>query len=348
MPLTAVFRCDASPRIGGGHATRSLALADALARAGWQTIFAVGPESVATIPLLASHRIVTLHGGAADEPAEIRAAIDGPVDWLVVDHNDRDERFEAGCRRWAAAILAIADFATRRHDCDLLLDQTIGRDSGAERGMHIPLVPSHCCLLLGLDYALVRDQFTRRRAEAKERRAQAGEVLRLLLSFGATDPSGLTPRVLAALLARNPSFHIDVVTGAAPDAETAALANRHAGRVTLRHTVEDMGDLMLAADLAVGLAGTSGSERCALGLPSALFVPSEHYRAISDRFSQAGACEIVGRETFGDAAAAAAVLALANDRRRLSRMATAAFALCDGLGATRTANEMRALSEARQ
>ena len=348
MPLTALFRCDASPRIGAGHATRSLALAEALAREGWRTIFAATSESAATVPALAHHQVVRVGGSPLDEPAEICAAVGGPVDWLVVDHNGRDEQFESACRAWAKHILAIADFADRRHDCDLLLDQTIGRESEADRALHEPFVPGHCALLLGLEYALVRDQFTRRRTEAKELRDRTHEARRVLMSFGGTDAFGLTPRILAALLARDPPFVIDVVTGAKPGAELSSLVGRHAKRMTLRHAVEDMGSLMLVADLAVGLAGTSGSERCTLGLPSALFVPLEHYREISARFAKAGASEIVGNEVFDDADAIAKILALAANKARLARMAAAAFSLCDGLGPSRTAGVMRALMEARQ
>jgi UDP-2,4-diacetamido-2,4,6-trideoxy-beta-L-altropyranose hydrolase len=348
MPLTALFRCDASPRIGAGHATRSLALAEALAREGWRTIFATTSESVATVPALAHHQVVRVGGSPLDEPAEICAAVKGPVDWLVVDHNGRDEQFESACRASAKHILVIADFADRHHDCDLLLDQTIGRESEADRGLHRPLVPSHCALLLGLDYALVRNQFTRRRTEAKELRDRTHEARRVLMSFGGTDAFGLTPRILAALLARDPPFVIDVVTGAKPGAELSSLVGRHAKHVTLHHAVEDMGSLLLAADLAVGLAGTSGSERCTLGLPSALFSPSERYREISARFTEAGACEIVGHESFDDAEAIAAILVLAGNKARLAGMAAAAFSLCDGLGASRTAADMLAMTKARQ
>ena len=113
--------------------------------------------------------------------------------WITTAATNRSK---SACRAWAKHILAIADFADRRHDCDLLLDQTIGRKSEADRALHEPFVPGHCALLLGLEYALVRDQFTRRRTEAKELRDRTHEARRVLMSFGGTDAFGLTPRIL--------------------------------------------------------------------------------------------------------------------------------------------------------
>src|SRR3546814_14309395 len=52
---TAVFRCDASPRIGAGHVYRFMALADALVRLGWHCRFLVGPEDRKSTRLNSSH-----------------------------------------------------------------------------------------------------------------------------------------------------------------------------------------------------------------------------------------------------------------------------------------------------
>ena len=46
----AVFRFDASPLIGAGHAMRSGALAGALAEAGWRTVCATREETIETAP----------------------------------------------------------------------------------------------------------------------------------------------------------------------------------------------------------------------------------------------------------------------------------------------------------
>src|SRR3546814_2662203 len=81
---TAVFRCDASPRIGAGHVYRCMALADALVRLGWHCRFLVGPETIPTVPALrdAGLEALTTTGDPADEIAALtigRAHVRTPV-----------------------------------------------------------------------------------------------------------------------------------------------------------------------------------------------------------------------------------------------------------------------------
>ena len=108
----AVFRCDASRQLGSGHVVRCLALADALAEAGWTCIFATTPGTRNAVPLLAnsSHRLLELTG-ANDELVQLVQELPEGCHLLIVDHYQRDVQFEAGARPWADRILAIDDLA---------------------------------------------------------------------------------------------------------------------------------------------------------------------------------------------------------------------------------------------
>ena len=76
-------------------------------------------------------------------------------DWLIVDHYALDYRWESSMRAHAEQIFVIDDLADRTHDCDLLLDQTFGR----QESCYASLVPESCEQLLGSDYALLRPEF---------------------------------------------------------------------------------------------------------------------------------------------------------------------------------------------
>ena len=208
----AVFRCDASTAVGGGHVRRCLTLADALATTGWDRAFAVGVETLAVMPRLADavDHLLVLGGPTECEPARMIEAFGPTWDLLVVDHYRRDARFETACRPAAARILVLDDLADRRHDADLLLDQTLG----CKPADYAALVPPHCRVLAGPRYALIRPAFAARRRAALARREQARPPARILVALGATDPDNVTGLVLQGICDSGLSLEVDVVLGA--------------------------------------------------------------------------------------------------------------------------------------
>jgi UDP-2,4-diacetamido-2,4,6-trideoxy-beta-L-altropyranose hydrolase len=339
----AVFRCDGSAAIGGGHVRRCLTLADALGEAGWARAFAVGAETLAVIPGLAEavDQVAVLEGPVDDEPAQIAEAFGGTWDLLVVDHYRRDARFEAGCRPWAERILVIDDLADRRHDADFLLDQTLGRKPAD----YAARVPPRCRVLTGSRYALIRPAFAARRRAALARREQARPVSRILVAVGATDADNVTGIVLQGICESGLSVEVDVVLGAGAQhrAAVATLAAAMPQRTRVHVDCEHMTELMAVADIAVGAGGTTSWERCCLGLPSVVIITAENQALIAERLAAAGACALIGRHRdVMPAMVAGRVTALANDAGRRRAMARAAAAICDGRGAGRVARVLGA------
>ena len=56
---------------------------------------------------------------------------------------------------------------------------------------------------------------------------------------------------------------------------------------------DNMAELMLNADLAIGASGSSAWERCCMGLPTLLIVAEENQREIAESLSQVGAVKII-------------------------------------------------------
>ena len=101
----ALFRCDASPLIGAGHVMRCLALAEWLGEAGWRIGFAVGKETITTVPALAASGFrVCVLSDEDPEPEALREQASGRAELLVVDHYKRDVAFETSCRSFANKI----------------------------------------------------------------------------------------------------------------------------------------------------------------------------------------------------------------------------------------------------
>lgn len=330
MRPLAVARFDAGRGVGLGHLVRCRAVLAQLARLGWETAVATTREAVDLVPELAPQALVVDH----DDAGAMRARWPGGCDLLIVDHYGRNADFEQPLRGWARAILVIDDLADRAHAADLLLDQTPGRAAADYAG----LVPPHCRGLFGGDYALLRPQFQAARTRALPRR-DGRPVGRLLIALGGADADDWTSRALAATVAAGYAGEIDAVLGAAaPHGDRVAAAVAAIGpRARLHRDVADMAGLMAGCDLAIGAAGISSWERCALGLPSVAVVVADNQRACAAALAAAGAAIVADGETLAQALAATL-----DDAAARRAMAAAGPALCDGRGLQRLALAMLA------
>jgi spore coat polysaccharide biosynthesis predicted glycosyltransferase SpsG/RimJ/RimL family protein N-acetyltransferase len=230
--------------------------------------------------------------------------------------------------------MIIDDLADRRHVCDLLLDQTSGRQDSDYR----PLVSTGCELLLGSRFALLRPQFAAARVHALKRRRECSKIRRILVSFGASDPRNISRIVLEGIALSGIAADVDVVLGAAsPHGEDLrSLADTMAQVVEFHAQVTDMANLMMRADLAIGAAGTSTWERCCLGLPSLVVIAAGNQNLTAEELARAGAAQLLGRsDALTPAAVARAVDDLARNGGELRGMGERATQLCDGRGTLR-------------
>jgi UDP-2,4-diacetamido-2,4,6-trideoxy-beta-L-altropyranose hydrolase len=354
-----VFRADASLAIGTGHVMRCLTLADTLARRGTACVFVCRAHAghLGDRIRARGHALHLLPAPTAPSPADPAGPVHAPwlgidwetdaaqtaqalddavADWLVVDHYGIDARWEARLRPGARHLFVIDDLADRAHACDLLLDQTLGRD----RADYDRWLPAAADRLVGPGYALLRPDFPQARAASLARRAD-GHVRQVLVSMGGIDRDDATSRVLAALeQAAVPGLQVAVVLGG--QAPALAQVRRAAAAApfpcTLHVDVDDMARLMAAADLAIGATGSTAWERCCVGLPSLGVVLAANQRAAAKALAGCGAALIIdGVDTAGQAQLAQACRALAADPARVRAMSARAAAVTDGEGTARVA-----------
>ena len=332
-----VFRADASLEIGTGHVMRCLALADALRERGAECDFVCE----------------ALPGDRTDE---IRRRGFGvwPLngDWpyfknranphfLIVDHYGLDRRWEEARRPDVDRIMVIDDLADRAHDCDLLLDQNLGRAPGD----YAELVPPDCTLLCGPEFALLRPEFAELRAESLARRAGGG-LERILVTMGGVDKDNATGRVLEVLadadLPEGAAVTV-VMGGRAPWlAQVQAQAAAAPFPVELAIDVHDMAQRMAASDFAIGAAGSTSWERCCMGLPSALVVLADNQAHICRALADAGAAFALGTPEEIDRTLAPCMDKLTGEPAVMRQMSAAAAQICDGRGADKVADALLA------
>lgn len=323
MAARALFRCEASPTIGGGHAMRCLAFAETLDWAGWRVAFSTGTRSVATVPALGIGRYDVLPPAANDDDPSTRL--------VVFDNYDLDAHDERGFATADRLLVAFDDLANRSHNCAVLVDPAPGR-VGADYAAY---VPQGCRLMLGPRHAMLGARW-RAAAPASIGRREAGSpIRRILVSMGATDPADATSRVLDALDHAGLAAEIDVVLGAtAPHRGT--VQRRAGARMRLHVQPEDIVALVAAADLVIGAPGSSSFERAALGVPSLLIPTAANQATMADGFGAAGAAALAPAAMLAEPTALGRVIAdLAGDAARLRALSRASVALGDGRGTLR-------------
>jgi UDP-2,4-diacetamido-2,4,6-trideoxy-beta-L-altropyranose hydrolase len=314
--MLIVFRVDASIQIGNGHVIRCLTLADALKDRGSRCLFIcrehagnllglirqrghdafslTAPDMGRKVALPKSRRCDPAHidwlgaNWHADAVETLHSLKGEIVDWLIIDHYSLDYRWEFFLRPSCRKLMVIDDLADRKHDCNLLLDQNLGRQSQDYLG----LVPEKCLTIVGPSYALLRPEFSALRQYSLQRR-KVPQLKHLLITMGGIDQPNATSQVLLAL--RDCSLpegcHITVVMG--PHApwlsQVFEIAAMMPWTTDVKVDVSNMAQLMSDSDLAIGAAGSTSWERCCLGVPTLMLVLAKNQQEVASSLEDAGA-----------------------------------------------------------
>ena len=314
--MTVVFRVDASVAIGSGHVMRCLTLANALTEKGMVCLFICREHEGNLISKILDEgykvqRLTNdyseknqmvgdnfyngwLGAGQLDDASESIEIIKGSrCEWLTVDHYGLDIIWESKLRDHCNKLMVVDDLANRSHLCNLLLDQNLGRDFED----YSNLVPDYCSVLLGPMYALVREEFSALRERSLSRREKY-KLKNILITMGGIDKINATGRVLDALTAcmLPDDCVITIVMGqeAVWLSQIQIAAENSSLNTRIVINANNMGELMLQADLCIGAAGSTSWERCAMGLPSILFCVADNQKTGLDALSKTGAVLSMG------------------------------------------------------
>jgi UDP-2,4-diacetamido-2,4,6-trideoxy-beta-L-altropyranose hydrolase len=267
------------------------------------------------------------------------------ADWLIIDHYGIDRRWHQALRSSAKRNMVIDDMIDRDWDCELLLDQTYGRQAE----LYAQSVPTHCKLLLGSQYALLRPEFAELRPHAIEKRKHCTDIHKILVSIGGVDPGNLTLQVLDGLARMKwrelPS--IDVVFGEhAPHyQDIKRYAQAYPLQINVMRNVSNMAVLMLEADLSIGSGGATSWERCCLGLPSIAICLARNQEEITQAVERAGASTTLDfAEDSESLKVENALRPFEEEPRLLQKMSEQGFKMVDGLGSRRVVKIMECVN----
>ena len=309
--MKVAFRVDAGVAIGGGHLSRCLTLAESLMLKGVSQCYFIlkshkGNSSVQVKNKGFNLKLLPLEyepnysndyaqwvGGDISSDAELSLAYlkkngfeEG--DWLIVDHYGLDVRFETVISATGIKVGVIDDLVNRYHNCKFLVDQTCGREAKEYTG----LVNQDSKVLAGSSFCMLRPEFRNHKAKAFLKRLACAEYKNIFINFGSTDPTNVTTRIIKTIEDLHCLDTVKVVI--AIGSNTPYLKEIQKGILESRHDIElqidanNMSELMLSADIAIGAAGATTWERCALGLPSILIKTAENQTTVIERVIKYG------------------------------------------------------------
>lgn len=361
--MNVVVRADSSSDIGIGHIMRCLALAEAMHAKGTNVSFICRDfagniadyiaskgfrvDMLATPTQQFTNASTLRHASwlGVDMRQDVEETLDilnkqPAVDWLIVDHYALDEKWQQRVREKSNKIAVIDDLADRRHDCDLLLDQNLSEN------MHVrydALVPGQCRKLIGPEFALLRPEFSLARGRLRQR---DGIVKKILVFFGGADPTDETSKTLDALQnIVTPEIKVLVVVGGG-NRRWESIKERCAAfpQMTFFRQIDNMADLMVEADLAIGAGGSTTWERCCLGLPSLVVTIAMNQVQLTVEAAKSGAAVYAGEaEQLTPTELADSIRSLIFDPTKLVEMSVAGMRLVDGCGTARVLEAMAAI-----
>lgn len=356
--MKVIIRVDASVDIGTGHVMRCLTLAERLQKDGAVVTFICRelPGNLCGFIESRGFKVRCLQGVEkqpdvaglyekwlcvnAKRDAEETVGVlrnESGVDWLVIDHYSIDKGWESRMRPFVKKIMVIDDLTNRGHDCDLLLNQSIFEES-ADR--YNGLVPQGCKKLIGPKFALLRPEFAKARAQMK---ARDGRIKRIFVFFGGSDITNETMKALRAIRSLGLSdLYVDVVAGVANAhvKEIKEFCGAMPNAVFYGQTTE-MAALMGMADLAIGAAGTTSWERCALGLPALVVVIAENQAEIAATLDAMGVIANLGApQDASEEAIVSKIREFLNNPGLVKAMSIKSSALTDCGGVDAVLNEI--------
>jgi UDP-2,4-diacetamido-2,4,6-trideoxy-beta-L-altropyranose hydrolase len=350
-----VFRVDSSAQIGSGHLMRCLTLANQLRdRAKILFVCRDLEHNLSSLVKKNGFDLILLPREDEDETLvgyekwlAVKQKIDAEqtkevikncdIKYMVIDNYAIDEEWENIVRPYVKKIMVIDDLANRRHNCDILLDQNYYCDM---KTRYNKLVPTGCKLLLGPQYALLREEFYKTR---QKMRVRDGTIKNILVFFGGSDLTNETIKTLHAIEEVNRiDITINVVVG-------ASNKNKHdienfCNKYENMHyfcQVNNMAELLHKADLAIGAGGTTTWERCFLGLPAIVIAIAENQVQISKDCAKLGIIEYVGEAAAIDIAQLSdAIIKMIQNKKYIKNMIKKADRVAGGLSVNKAVSDI--------
>ena len=296
--MNVIIRADASIHIGSGHVMRCLVLAEALLEKAHSVSFVCRSQPGDMINFIQERGFdvfsldeiipVIQPQSSADYLGWLQCSIEDDAsafllkiksaDIVITDHYAIGKEWQSIIRKQLDCRIMAIDDLERKHDADLVIDQTFGRKKKS--------YPNISRALTGTQYALLNPNFSVLHELAYQRVAPL-ESIRVLVSMGGIDSPNATLLVLKQL---SKLVNITVTVLLSTRAPHYISVNSFCQtKSNIKHIgfVSNMAQEMMKHDVSIGAPGATSWERACLGLPSIIIPLAENQREICERLVEA-------------------------------------------------------------
>jgi spore coat polysaccharide biosynthesis predicted glycosyltransferase SpsG len=312
-----LFRAPAGAKRGFGHLVRCISLARAM---GVRPLIAIrGSRQAMQVGLALGADVLP--------SASVRTIASLGADVVVIDDPSAAaaQRWITAARRAGARVVTVHDLGLGAPEGDIVIDGSITKTA---RGKNVSLT--------GTRFAILDAQYSELAASGAPGQGSADKK-QVLIALGGGPHASIAAAIARAIVASEPSAHVRIAGGFV--AEPRSIAER----VTWVTARRGLGPELASADVAVVGGGVSLYEACAMGVPAIALPVAVGQVPTVQAFAEKGAAIGLDRRTTTETAAAE-VVALLNNPRQQAAMRRRSMRLVDGLGATRAAAAVAALS----
>lgn len=264
--LKITIRTDGGPKIGMGHITRCLALAEELAINDCNVTFITRNNMPAILKIKEyGFDVKIIDNLTIEDEINCLTQVINQFDILITDSYEIDYNYLDIMKKTGIFLVSIDDLNQHDFPCDIVINGNIYAED-----LNYKNVTGKTCFLLGTRYVLMRKEF--RDLPKKQIKIKPKNIL---ITIGGSDPKGFTIEILKILMSdKNLSnLNFDVVIGPSFDIELVTDINKFTKNYTNISTYYNvnstiMRDLMIKADIAISAGGSTLYELAAAGVPT--------------------------------------------------------------------------------
>lgn len=287
-----IFRVDAYLDIGVGHFMRCLALASALDRSKFKSIFLINTDQVDNVlellkPIQASCFFLTDAERFSVLKLEHFLKKKRRIDLIIVDGYLFPEEYLRKICSYDFLTMQLDDTGDAYHKFDFVLNQNLGAEKLYTSGTSK--------LLIGPEYLLLREEFKKNFGPANLRQKQ---VEKILITFGGSEQSERINILLSVLdQYEKRTLQVVILLGGSKKDNILNVKNINVKFINFSNTLVKY---FLEADLVISPSGSTIWELCKVNRPFLTFHLAKNQKIISDCVTKMNLGTVVNLDNMQD------------------------------------------------